>query len=294
MRKIKSILLILFLQFIVNVNHAQVTPVLNPDLILTNNKPLPKVLLIGSWHFNYPGLDAHKIEEKNKINIYSEKRQKELEELLNYIAKFKPTKIMVESGPNTGYLKYNYKQWKLGKEELYASERSQIGMRLVEKFNLDTIYGVDDWPLILELNDDSSITKITYLDSILNRHYFGGNDSIQQRYSLLYSQQEKFEVSHTLLESFKYLNSEKLLNRYFGAYIAGGQFASKGNEGPDALSMFWFNRNLRIFRNIQKIETKENERILVIYGAGHIAILRWLFECSPEYQLVDFNDLGNE
>ena len=29
------------------------------DSIIIGNKKLPKVLLIGIWHFNYPGLDAH-------------------------------------------------------------------------------------------------------------------------------------------------------------------------------------------------------------------------------------------
>jgi|GEM_PF-3178810 len=46
----------------------------DPDSILIGNKVLPKVLLIGSWHFNYPGLDAHTTKEENRINIFSEKK----------------------------------------------------------------------------------------------------------------------------------------------------------------------------------------------------------------------------
>lgn len=263
----------------------------DPDQMLQENKKLPRVLLVGSWHFNYPGLDANVTEEKNRINIYSRQRQQELAELIDYIALFNPTKIMVESGMNTGYLKYNYKQWKLGQEKLYAGERSQIGMRLVERFKLDTVYGVDDGALLMDMKYDSVFGRTDYIDSITNRHYFGGTDSIQGRYKKFYDYQDRFELNNSLLSSFKYLNSDKVLNRYFGAYIAGGQFVSDDDEGPDALSMFWVNRNLRIFRNIQRIETNENDRILVLFGAGHIAILKWLFECSPEYQLVKFGDL---
>jgi hypothetical protein len=29
----------------------------------------------------------------------------------------------------------------------------------------------------------------------------------------------------------------------------------------------------------------------VLYGAGHVGILKWLFETSPEYRVVKFNDL---
>jgi hypothetical protein len=61
----------------------------------------------------------------------------------------------------------------------------------------------------------------------------------------------------------------------------------------DTLSTFWFNRNLRIFRLIQSIEHTEDDRILVLFGAGHMGILRYLFECTPEYELVDFDALDS-
>jgi Family of unknown function (DUF5694) len=264
---------------------------IDPDHILQKNKKVPQVLLVGSWHFDYPGLDANVTDEKNRINIYSEKRQKELTELIDYIAKFNPTKIMLESGPITGYLKYNYNEWKTGKGKLYGSERSQIGMRLAAQLKLDTIYGVNDGALLMDMRYDTTFQSTPYIDSITRRHYFGGDDSIHNRYKQFYKYEDKYELNNTLLNSFKYLNSDKVLNRYFGAYIAGGQFTSVNDEGPDALSMFWMNRNLRIFRNIQRIKTNENDRILVLFGAGHIAILKWLFECSPEYELIKFNEL---
>ncbi|TQD40556.1 DUF5694 domain-containing protein [Haloflavibacter putidus] len=264
----------------------------DPDVFLRKGEQVPQVLLVGSFHFNYPGLDAHKTTEEDKINIYSKKRQLELQELLDYISKFNPTKIMVEAGKNTGYLFANYKAYKNGTEKLRASETSQIGMRLVNRFNLDTIYGVDAPSLLyeLQLKKDTSSPE-TYIDTITKRHYFGGEDKISKRYYKYYRYKDQVEVNTTLLQSFKYMNSEKALNRGFGAYIAGGQFTSDANEGPDALSMLWLNRNLRIFRNIQKIENTKNDRILVLFGAGHVPILKWLFECTPEYELVEFNNL---
>lgn len=265
---------------------------IDPDFILQNGMTVPKVMLVGSWHFNYPGLDAYKVEDSEKINIYSEKRQKELNDLIKYIARFKPTKIVVESGRNTGYLLNNFKKYKKGEEQLYANERSQIGMRLVDKFKLDTIYGVDAYPLILELNDkkDTLIPK-SYIDSILVRHYFGGSDKIQKRYTKFSENNTKITLNNTLLESFKYLNSKKVIDRYFGAYISGGQFESKKFEGPDALSMFWMNRNLRIFKNIKSINYSKDDRILVIFGLAHIPILKWFFECSPEFEVTEFSSL---
>lgn len=290
--KTNNLKLLVFL-FLTNLSFSQIEGFSEPDSILVGNKKLPKVLLIGSWHFNYPGLDAHKAEEKDKINIYSDKRQKELQELLDYISKFKPTKILVESGVNTGYLKYNYNEYINGKKKLYANERSQIGMRLVNRFKLDTIYGVDAWPLLLELDDNrDTLMPKGYTDKILERHYFGGQDEISERYKKYYNYKTKMTVEKSLLENFKYINDIKVINRGFGAYISGGQFNSEHFEGPDALSMFWFNRNLRIFKNIKDIDYTEDDRILILFGSGHISILHWLFTCSPEFELVEFNKLG--
>ncbi|WP_420459559.1 DUF5694 domain-containing protein [Neolewinella sp.] len=264
----------------------------DPDSILVGDRQLPKVLLIGSWHFNYPGLDAHKAETEDQINIYSEERQRELQELLNYIVRFKPSKIVVESGANTGYLLNNYRRYLAGEEELYASERSQIGMRLMDRSGLDTVYGVDAWPLLLELHDGRDTTQpMGYVDEILDRHYFGGTDEASQRYSAYYSYQDSLIAAQSLLASFQYLNSDKVLDRIFGAYLYGGQFESEDFEGPDALSMFWFNRNLRIFKRIKDLEHGPEDRLLILFGAGHAAILRYLFECSPEFELVDFDSL---
>jgi len=288
----KNIAFTLLVLLSVELCNSQTNEFVDPDEILIGKNTPPKILLVGSWHFNYPGLDAHKAEEKDKVNIYSDKRQKELKELLDYISKFKPTKILVESGVNTGYLKYNYNEYINGKARLYASERSQIGMRLVNRFNLDTIYGVDAWSLLLDLNRKrDTLQPKRYTDKILDRHYFGGDDEISKKYTQFYNYQNKMNVKKTLLESFKYMNSEKVLNRGFGAYISGGQFESENYEGPDALSMFWMNRNLRIFKKIKDIKYKKNDRILVIFGAGHISILHWLFKCSPEFELIEFNSL---
>jgi len=257
--------------------YSQVTHPDDPDSILVGKKKLPKVLLVGSFHFNYPGQDAYVYKESNRVNILSKKRQKELQALLDYISKFKPTKIAVEGGRNSGYLHWRLKEWKKGTRPLKASEIEQIGLRLMHRFKHDTIYGVNDWGLLSELNYERSKNKgvpKTYTDSIYDRHYFGGEDDISMRYTEYYQSRDKYLVSHTLLESFKYLNSDKVLNRGFGAYIAGGQFVSENNKGPDALSTLWMNRNLRIYRNIQKIGYDEDDRILVIFGAGHVSILK--------------------
>jgi hypothetical protein len=95
-------------------------------------------------------------------------------------------------------------------------------------------------------------------------------------------------MKNTLLETFLIMANEKNLKRSHGAYIHTG---TKGNNGADILSIWWYNRNLRIFNNILKTSPQPEDRILVLFGNGHMPILRHLFESSPEFELVELKNL---
>ncbi len=280
--------------FLLQMSAAQEMPYKGPDEFLIGGRQVPQVLLMGTWHFAYPGLDEHKTKEEDKINIFTPRRQAELQELLNYIAQFQPTKIVVESGANTGYLMNRYRRWKKGEEDLYANERDQIGIRLMDKLGLDTLYGCDAGGLLGELYEMAGESEADqYIKRVGDRHYFGGEDEWMKRYKDWYVYSDKQMPHSTLLENFLHLNQDKVIDRYFGAYISGGQFDSEAFEGPDALSLYWMNRNLRIFHKIQQLDIQHDDRVLILFGAGHMGILRWLYECSPRYKLVEFNSLND-
>ena len=97
-------------------------------------------------------------------------------------------------------------------------------------------------------------------------------------------------MTDLLLEFFKLINSKEWHDYGYGAYLVG-DFKLENNRGADYLSIWWYNRNLRIFRNLQKITESENDRILVIFGNGHASIFRQLIEASPEYDFVEFDSL---
>lgn len=65
-------------------------------------------------------------------------------------------KIAIEGGRNSGYLIRRYELWKKGTIPLEASEIDQIAVRLMGRFELDTLYVVDAYPLLLELRDERS------------------------------------------------------------------------------------------------------------------------------------------
>ena len=144
---------------------------INIDDYLVGTDEVPKIMLVGTFHFGYPGLDTHKTIEKYKLDILSEQRQSELRLLLDYIKRFKPTKIMIEAGRNTGYLMNRMRRWQKGEEKLRRSESDQLGIRLVHELKLDTIYGINAMGLSLEMSrsKDSTVFRELFSDVFESR-----------------------------------------------------------------------------------------------------------------------------
>jgi hypothetical protein len=84
------------------------------------------------------------------------------------------------------------------------------------------------------------------------------------------------------------MNTEASALRGHGLYLVDEFRVGGRGEYPGADRVTgWFNRNLRIFANVQRIAERADERILLVVGAGHLAILRHCVQASPEYDLVE-------
>jgi hypothetical protein len=129
-----------------------------------------------------------------------------------------------------------------------------------------------------------------FLEDIFAEYDWQSDEPMDARYNKWYNYQTELSMSLPLLDYFKYLNADKTIKRMHGAYLIG-DFKLDDEKGVDALTLLWYSRNLHIFRRIQQIEAEPDDRILVLFGAGHISILEQQFSASPEYKLVKFNDL---
>ena len=271
--------------------------ILNPDDILIGNRKLPTILCVGVFHFAYQNLDVYKTEKEKQVDILSPKRQIEVEQLVNYIAKFNPTKIIIEQEPGDTTMISRYKSYKSGKRKLGRNEIEQISFRLLDKFKLDTLYGADAGSIFSDLYESKDSTQLRpTLNSIFGgwqNYNYKCNDPVCKLQDSLINYKTELALKISLLAFFKYLNTDQALNRNYGSYFDGEYFTQGEYRGADALAMEWYDRNLRILRNIQRVTTSSNDRILVLFGQGHIAILKHIFECTPNYKLVKFDDLKN-
>lgn len=261
---------------------------LNPDKILLSGERQPtQVLLLGTFHFDYPNLDEHITDSSLHVDVLSEKKQKEMTELVEVIKRFKPTRIYIESTRqpvhDSLYKEYLQGRYKLGRNEIY-----QLAYRIGKELNLPKMYAVDASNFISE-----NFKKYKWIDSMWNSK--ATVDAARDKYwnnlyNKLYSTGDSVEHALTMLENFLLMAQPSVLNRTQGNYMTGG-FNTSNNDGPDMIAMWWYSRNLRIFNNILKTQPGPNDRIMVLFGNAHIPILKQCFETSPEFRVTELRSL---
>ena len=258
----------------------------DPDEILVQADQLPKVLLVGTFHFDYPNLDSHVTDADQQVDIASANKQAEVQELLDYIARFRPNKIVVERRSGS---KVNdaYRAYRAGDRQLSKGEIEQIGFRLGDRFDIDSLILGDAFTLqnSMHWHADSTVFR-PFIDSLWEAVDTDWDTTIENRYWALYEHEDAMIAKSSLLDVFKYENTPHRTRRGHGHYL---EFES--DERVDALAIWWYSRNLRIYRRIRQSTTSPEDRILVLFGAGHLGILRQQFESSPAYELVEFGDL---
>lgn len=244
-----------------------------------------QILTLGTFHFSFPNRDIEKIEVSNQIDVLLPQYQNEIEIIVEKLSRFNPTAIAIEVNSSRQHIIDSiYNEYLKGAHDLSRQEHEQIGFRLAKKLNLTKLYCVDDWGRNYKdidsiFKDEQSPIRNQFMES------FSKNpDSL-----LMYSKEDVYK-SKGILAQLKASNNMQHHEKNLGNYLISiFKFETKEYPyyGADFTTGWWFNRNLRIFRNIQKISTSSNDKILVIYGTGHLNLLNIFFNSSPEYNLVD-------
>jgi hypothetical protein len=280
----KMVVVVVLLMAVVHITAQQKNKSLQDFLNAAGVQPA-KVMLLGTFHFAYQNLDVHKTEKKNMRNIFSEKSQKELQQVLNVLRAYNPTRIYLESD-DQHWLDSCYAACAATTFTTQPNERVQIGLRLAKELKLAKVYGVDAGELINEWNNADSVLLVKMLgsDSVADKQHA---DLLNRVYNKYYSYNDSINANAPLLNAFISLDDPRNLQLNHGAYISN-YFNTLSNYGPDFLSTWWVNRNLRIFNNVLLTKPTGNDRILLLFGAGHVPLLKQCFESSPDFEYVDF------
>jgi len=281
----KTILLLAFCSVLFSCSYTDQdrTAIKSPSSYFPEDKA--KVLVVGTFHFDYPGLDAHVTSEEDKVDVLMEPKKSEVTELVSYIMRFSPNKIAIEA-----MLEWNagnkLKKYLEGEYRDKRDERYQIAMRIAAETGIDTLYSIDAESMVPDLEQLDS----AYVEKLFADFDFNSEDPYEQYLKEWLTEDDKLVTKTNLLEYFKYMNSRESHLYGYGAYLVG-DFKLDSMRGADILAIWWYNRNLRIFRKLQAITEGSDDRILVVVGNGHAAVLRQLLECSPEYEFVEYDSL---
>lgn len=233
-----------------------------------------EVLVLGVYHMANPGRDIFNVQADD---VLTPKRQRELAELAEALKRFRPTKIAVEADYGTDAVPKHYAEYLAGKHELTRNEIEQVGFRLAKELGHKTVYPVDadgDFPYQRVVNYAKATGQSAKLDALM-RDTWGEMSKAQGEYL----------KTHTVLETMLYVNSDERVARDVGAYFQLARYGEPGDyAGPDLLAE-WYRRNVRIYNNVMKIVETPEERVLVIFGYGHLGWLRQDVSGDPTLRL---------
>lgn len=255
--------------------------------VFQTGKKKTEILLLGVFHFSYPDLDIYKTPDSLRIDILSNERQAEVAELVNLLDKFKPTKIAIEAMPDKqAYYDSIYSKFLHQQLQNQRDERIQIGFNLAAKLHHEKLYCIDAKPFVKTLWETDSLLAAKYnLDS--DKIY----EALSSKYEQFYKYDDTLQKSMVLKDYLALINSDNYLQYDNGQYLTYTRAGTNLEPfGADGFISKWFNRNVRIFSNIQRLADNKNDRILVIFGGGHIPILKFLIKSSQEFELRNLNE----
>jgi len=222
-----------------------------------------ELMLMGTFHFENPGLDTVKIKT---INVMTKESQDYLIELSKNISQFKPTIVLLEFNPaNTEKMNEKYQNYLNGTFELPANEIYQIGFRVAKLSGVKRIESLDErkihWQAeelfkYLETKDLESHAKFKEVISEVTSRSDLNHKTLPLKELLLLSNDKVYDQTNK--------------NIYFSTNAIGVENGTY--LGADS-SASWWHRNFRIYAKIQHY-AKTHTKIFALAGQGHTAILK--------------------
>jgi len=223
-----------------------------------------QVMLIGTFHFSNPGRDTVKVGD---FDVLSDESQAWLQAFAKRLAAFEPTQVLLEYNPdNEALMNQRYADYLAGNYELEVNEVYQLGFRIAKIAGLESVKSFDHRDL--NWNAEPLFEYARQHDSPEMKEF---NQVIEN----VTREQNRAMETMNLGELMRLFNDPEQDRINMDLYLATNAIgAGDGWSGADATASWW-QRNFRMYANIQKA-ARPGDRIIVIGGQGHTAILRTL------------------
>ncbi len=237
--------------------------------------PPAEVMVLGTFHFTGGGQDLINPEVDDFL---AAGRQAEIATVLDRLEAFAPTRIAVELMPeHEAGFNARYAEFLAGERTLGVNERQQLGMRLAARLGHDRLYAVDaeggmDFDAMMSA---ATAAGQTHLLAEWESYIAGVQAYLAETESL----------DRSIIDRLISQNSEEMRELH-DLYLLLAQMGGADNPAGAREMTKWWGRNLEIFANVARI-AEPGERVLVIYGAGHKALLDAYFQGAPNMIWVE-------
>lgn len=256
----------------------------SPETAAVTTDTLPagkvQVLNLGTFHMGYTP-DAHTTEfdEHDRDNVAR------VHEIARTITAFDPTVIVVEMTPQRqGELDSAYAAY-LADPEMQLKDPTEIELLAFEVGRLsgtDRIYGIDH-KLSYNYRIGAEIDNV--IDSALVRRYLENPFTDHPQFA------RYNDDSLTVRDRLRMLNENSFLDLLITINADILTYAgTEGNfEGADEAAKY-YQRNLRMYTNLNRLELTPDDRVFMLSGASHAAFFRDFISRSPKYVMVNTFD----
>jgi len=238
-----------------------------------------KVLNFGTFHMGGTSdYYSTEFDEHNTNNI------KAVHAIAQQLAKFKPTVLVVERIPERDKeVQESYSNY-LNNPKMKFKNPSEIELLAFELGRLcgtQRIYGIDhkleyDWAIHQKIENEIDPT-ISF-----------------QKLMEMIPQLMEAEEKMSLKEKLKLINTDVYLD--FGitgnADILTHVGTENNFEGADEAAKY-YQRNLRMYSNLNRIKLTKEDRVFIVMGASHTAFFRDFMSRSTKYEMVNTLDYLN-
>jgi len=276
--KVNLLITLIITLFGCNNSDIKESKISNTIITVDSVKKIP-VLNFGTFHMGET-TDANKTE----FDENDKKKQDEVKVIAEMLALFKPTVIIVETPPTYDKkLQKEYNEY-LSNPALKFKDPSEIELLAFQLGRLSgtkRIYGIDHK---MGYNYNIGNEMINSIDSTWHNKFY--KDPLKY-----YPEVNKNEEKLNTLDKLKLTNHNSYLNFLIevNAEMLAHVGSENGFEGADEATKF-YQRNIRIYSNLNRIKLTKNDRVFVLMGAAHTAYLRDFISRSPKFEMVNTFD----
>lgn len=220
----------------------------------------PRLMVLGTYHMGNPGRDVY---NPRSDDVRSPKRQRELADLVRRLARFRPTKILVEAPYGDATTADQYARWLAGTFELPSNEREQIAYPLAKATGAK----------IVPVDVDGEFDFDAFTDAAKKYDQTATVDGLMALGKSFVDELNARIASRTIVEALRWVNAPARVDEGERFYLRGCAVGRGDDYAGAKLVAGWHARNLKIFSNVIREASAPGDRVLVIYGSGHAKLL---------------------